>query len=758
MNDVKSLVEGGKSLNRAIKEVLPAGRRSWAIRRWGAFLESGMEALFDTRVPREPRVSRRIRASIEAAVRETPKVRFADAVRSLDEQSIPLPSAATLKRELALARDRTRDRRRPLSTGTKTEVVNLTFAGGELLLAAELETGAVGALTAEVCALAKEALEASAGREHVPDSARRDADGHFTESYNRHRRREAGQDIASYLRTAEEKAVGRVPSWPRFVHEQASTIEAKLMMMVLEPMVSRTKGWEGLRSAEARGLEPLTGFSYMPSTLAKFCSALAISGAGPRLLAAAGRTWHTVAQERWHEEGAMAALYVDNHAKEVWSSLYTQSGKVSHLNRVMPAITTTYAHTGAGTPMVLAIQSGSAPLAPALVGLVDRAESALGDGIGRAVVIDSEGSTFDILETFTKRRRVVITPLRSARAPELELRFTRGSYYRPYRDNDELRIATATLHHRSTARSLDVGVLLVRREHRDSETVLLTTGLALGMEGRELADLYFARWPIQENWFKAGAAVGLNEHRGNCGRMVANVAIVTETERLRARLEIMHRQATELRTAQDDLVCAAGRALLEYERAERRLDRGRVQLDRLVAEERTRTQRFVNAATKHHELLAASEQTKATFERALTEVDRSRDRLAKLEPSITKAEARLSQTAHQQRVRRLDVALDSILTATKLTAAQLVSFVLREYLCDTSMDITSFVARVFTIPGKRERREGEERVVFYANPRDPKVTEALTKACERLTRRHLRRDGRRLTYVVEDQPPEGRSA
>jgi hypothetical protein len=39
----------------------------------------------------------------------------------------------------------------------------------------------------------------------------------------------------------------------------------------------------------------------------------------------------------------MAALYIDNHAKEVWSSLFTQSGKVAHLNRVMPCITTTYA-------------------------------------------------------------------------------------------------------------------------------------------------------------------------------------------------------------------------------------------------------------------------------------------------------------------------------------------------------------------------------------------------------------------------------
>ena len=234
----------------------------------------------------------------------------------------------------------------------------------------------------------------------------------------------------------------------------------------------------------------------------------------------------------------MAAIYIDNHAKEVWSSLFTQSGKVSHRNRVMPCITTTYAHTGAGTPVVLSVQSGSAPLAPRLVALVSETEKLLGGEVERAVVIDAEGSTFDLLESFTKRRRVLITPLRPARAPELELRYSRGSYFRPYREHDELRVASCTLKHRASGRTLDLGALQVRRELRDrkSDTVLLTNGVALGMEGRELADLYFRRWPVQENAFKEGAAaVALDQHRGNCGTMVANVAVITEMDQLAAR-------------------------------------------------------------------------------------------------------------------------------------------------------------------------------------------------------------------------------
>jgi hypothetical protein len=113
--------------------------------------------------------------------------------------------------------------------------------------------------------------------------------------------------------------------------------------------------------------ESLTGFAYTPATLAKFVSALAISGAAQPLVEATALRWHEVAEQRWGEPGAMAALYIDNDANEVWSSLFTQSGKVSHINRVMPCITTTCAHTGAGTPVVLSVQSGSAPLAPRLI-------------------------------------------------------------------------------------------------------------------------------------------------------------------------------------------------------------------------------------------------------------------------------------------------------------------------------------------------------------------------------------------------------
>lgn len=744
----------GKSLNKAIAKVLPANRRSWARRRIPGYRTHGFETLIDSRMPREPEVSVACRQVVQTAREMNPRVTPNEALELLRNQKIsPLPSASTIKREFARVDERRKyARKKARARVGVVDVIELPLAGGELLAAAEMESGGIAALTEAVVKIAEQAIAASAGQTPAKDTERRNAKGQFTDRYNRARRRKRGEQVASYLRTAEEKAAGRVPSWPQFVHERPETIDAKLRMLVFSWMVAGSKGWDALRAPDVAGLESLTGFAYMPATLAKFVSALAISGAGQPLIEATGRRWHEVAQERWQEPGAMAAIYIDNHAKEVWSSLFTQSGKVAHLNRVMPSITTTYAHTGAGTPLVLSVQSGSAPLAPRLVELVAQAETVLETEVARAVVIDAEGCTFDLLETFAKAKRVIITPLKPSRVPSLELTYTRGSYYRPYRDHDELRIAQATLVHKTSGRSLEIGALLVRRAHRDADTVLLTTGLALGMEGSDLADLYFRRWPVQENAFKEAGCVGLSEHRGNCGRIVANVAVVSELERLESRA---NRDGDALRELAGEAATLA-EAVDEHTRAHRRAEAAlvtrRQRLDDLIAQGKTAGKTFARVAVDHQQALVCAETCTQAATKARAALDKNVARRGAITERADEIAARRKHLEPQRTIRQLDVAQDTILTATKLTAVQLISFALREYLPSMPMTPQTFRQRVLSISGRKEISDDQELVVFYENPRDALVNDALRDACVRLNRRALRRDDRRLRFAVE-QPP-----
>ena len=88
-----------------------------------------------------------------------------------------------------------------------------------------------------------------------------------------------------------------------------------------------------------------------------------------------------------------------------------------------------------------------------------------------------------------------------------------------------------------------------------------------------------------------------------------------------------------------------------------------------------------------------------------------------------------------------------IFTATKLTALQLILFVIRVYLAGHSMTAMTFVSRLLTTRGRLVRRPDEEIITFYENPRDPEMGRALRLAAERLNDRGLVREGRALRYV-----------
>jgi len=201
-------VASGMSLNAAIAKVLSVNRRSWALRRIPAYGEQGFEALIDARTPREPKVSRACAQAVQAAREVNPRVTVSEVLEVLRKQRIsPLPSASTIKREFSRVDERRKYARKKAARDA-TEVIELPLAGGELLAAAELETGGIAALTDVVVKLGAEAVEASKGQTPIKDVELRDAHGRFTGRYNRARRRKRGEEVASYLRTAEEKPRG----------------------------------------------------------------------------------------------------------------------------------------------------------------------------------------------------------------------------------------------------------------------------------------------------------------------------------------------------------------------------------------------------------------------------------------------------------------------------------------------------------------------------------------------------------------------
>ena len=190
LDPVLAEIEAGSSLNKAIELKLPASRRSWALRSLPRLRAYGVEGLIDRRLPREPSMTEDVRIAIEAAYRSDPGVTADVAVDQLVGKGLTcLPSRDRIDRELAAVRACSQPKPAQLKPVVEEkrveEEVELPFAGGELLLAAEIETGAVAALTQEVVELGREAREVSVGREPECDRADRDDKGRFTAQYTR---------------------------------------------------------------------------------------------------------------------------------------------------------------------------------------------------------------------------------------------------------------------------------------------------------------------------------------------------------------------------------------------------------------------------------------------------------------------------------------------------------------------------------------------------------------------------------------------
>ena len=161
-------VERAGGLDAAIAKVLPPSRRSSAIRRIAAYRKHGFERLIDSRTPREQTVSKACREVLQAACASNPRLTIKQALVILQEKGIhELPSDSTIKREFARAKVRRKYAKRKQANDGKqrvaVEVVDLPFAGGELLLAAEAETGGIAALTTTVRTLAEGAARCRAG-------------------------------------------------------------------------------------------------------------------------------------------------------------------------------------------------------------------------------------------------------------------------------------------------------------------------------------------------------------------------------------------------------------------------------------------------------------------------------------------------------------------------------------------------------------------------------------------------------------------
>lgn len=581
------------------------------------------------------------------------------------------------------------------------EVARYNGGGGlALLAAAEAETGIFEALAVQVGETLA-ALESEAPAPHEAARGPRDERGRFAPGYNEHYR--AGVEPGSpdsRWDSDTAKRQRRDVSALQIGDFRSATIADRLLAIGTIPLLTETRGFDGLLSVTGGWLGLYGMHPYRPATLDKTLAELALADVGAGLWDTYARAWFAMSRP-WSEDGAawlQLVAYVDSTQDPYWTARFAKSGRVSRTGRVQPCLSRVTVTSGPGVPIVVETLAGTASLKTRLLSLLDELDEVLGPGeLGRITVIDAEMAVAPILDALALHDgRGFVTVLKGATLKGATI--TERGDWQAYRDQDRLREVDVVLSRSSLAEHEMTlrGVQMERVGSRNPITTTFVTDLpADALATTEVVDAYLSRWPHQEAVFRnARNGGGLDRSHGFGGDEVANVTLSTKQG-------------------------AANRALAKAAAEVEALD----------------------------QTLASPDLPAA----ARAPLRRARRAAAKRVQKVTKDLARYD--TYPETIYSRDTTRDSIVTVLTLSVLNLVEYVQREYAPELRLQYRSFIEQLMSLPVTVETTPQTVRYRIDRNPRNPALVDVLEKACARVTDRRITRDGRLLILEMRDPPP-----
>lgn len=673
------------------------------------------ERLLDRRVPpNAAAVSPEIRSAIIALRQADPRMNCETARKHLISQFQERGdfSDRTIRREWSVA-----GLTRPPGEGdaSRFEKVERFHGGGGLALigVAAVETGAVESLA--LAAQEAGRSNASAQEEFTPksDFDGRDEHGRFTDMYNHILRIgiEPGTADSRWKTDAAKRErcdLGKLA----VLRMKPETLGQHMFAIGMIPFLTERRGFDGLDGHNAQWLEVLGLPAYKPSTLDKTLFELALLNVGDGLWSKHGQFWVSKALE-WSEGQVFwrqFIVYVDITTEPYWTKKYALSGKVTRLGRVMPCLSRIALAGGPGVPLLIETRAGTVSLKKTLVDVLEKADAAMGPcEIRRLTVVDAEAQSVKLLAALKDMEdRAFVTVLKGPGAKGVGLEWP-GSW-EPYREHDLIRSGTVTLQGKGApAGGLQLrGVEMKREGSRHPRSTLFVTGVPPKiMTSAEVADAYLSRWPNQEQFFRESRnGAGFAHTHGYGGEYVTNVALETKLEKSERQLVRAEKCVKE-----SEGQVKGARTLLKCAQESTQVKAANEAVRRAEEDGKNAKKQLNKACEEHHEL--------STMPRLIYKRDATRE---------------------------------NIVTVFTLTILLLIEFVLREYFGNLKMELRTFIECFLYAP--TTVRTSHYQIIYQieGNPRNRGSTEQLCGACQEITRRKLRKNGRLLVFEVVDPP------
>ena len=545
-----------------------------------------------------------------------------------------------------------------------------------------------------------------------PDHCEFRKHGKFTREYNQQ------EDVRNNrFKSIDEKIPLKNLSEMNIFQKSNKILSRYNLALLCLPLVTSNGKSSRVNRVKGNDLEFLSGFNYKDAALDKYLRELKYLKISDQLIFETAKFWINFWKNETNEETCFVCYYIDGNTKPLWSSNSCYKGKVTMLGRVMNCLENVFIHDGKGHPLYFQTFQGHADIGKHALNMIHKLTSMLDDPsahiqVNRIIVFDAGGNGVQTLRGFNDSDEYYITILDENQTKERKFKHKRLEIQYKY----------------GNARLIDCQIELIDSDEKNyiyesravivnwdngRKAVIITDVPRELLDESEVVKKYFDRWPLQEKVFreeKSGVhiqhVVGHGTKMDSYDKMVGRHKKICETiAHLKLKLgaplieiNVIDAELTDL--YQQEKVLREKSKIVDGKRI---LD----DADAICLKEReSNINRCIRQKVK------IEKEHEEDFERLRKNVEEEK------------------RLRGKDKVYRIDVELDQIMTCFKMSFVNLCSFFLIKCFEGEKFELLTLMESIFQLDGSASVSDDRKVIDLEMNPKELDLMDKLYKGLQ----------------------------
>lgn len=527
--------------------------------------------------------------------------------------------------------------------------------------------------------------------------------GKFTKDYNREK------DVReNRFKSIDEKIQNKNFSAMDILGKSEESISRYNLALLCLPLVTSNGKSSRVNRPKGNDLEFLCGYNYKDASLDKYLRDLKYLKVSEQLINEIAKYWLNFWKQESGDETYFACYYIDGNTKPLWSSNSHYKGKVTMLGRVMNCLENVFIHDGKGHPLYFQTFQGHVDLGKhalemqnKLMQLLDTPSAHI--QVNRILIMDGGGNSVKTLRELSKSEEYFITILDDNQTKDRKFKHIREETKYEYGKANLTDCKIELLDSSEKGYIFECRAVIIKCNN-GRKAVLVTDVPRQLLNESEITKRYFDRWPMQEKTFREAKSVlyinnivGYGTKIESYDKMIDKHKEICETiTKLKSKLKVPLKEMKKIVEQLSDLYTFE---ITLREKSEI------IEGKRVLNEEDS-------IKLKHNE----AEISKCLNKQRIVK-SKNRDDFKKLEKCL-KEEKRLRG---KDKVYRIDIELDRIMTCFKMSFVNLCSLFLKGCFNNEKMELLTLFESIFQLDGSASISNQIKTIELEMNPKEPKL-------------------------------------